>query len=909
MRRNPLVLLLIGLGVVLLLGILGIFRSMLVDYWWFSSLGFGAAYRRIVFTQVWLWLLGFVLGAGAVISGFVVARRFAGPVPAGDQRWGQWTVPSSTLRKATAAFFWSGAGVVGLIGGSAALFLWRPVLMFLYRTPFGVEDPLFGNDIGFYVFTLPIVRFIPRVLLRLTWVSFGAAIVYYLAVGALRVTDLRRIPQRAFAHLTLTLGIVFVLIALGHFLDRYQYLRSSGGALFGAGYADVHARIPACWVMTFISLGTAAAFFALRSRRRLKLLAGALAAYVGCMVIFQGIYPAMLQSVRVAPNELELEKPYIANMIESTLAAYGLDKIEPAQYPVRQGLSHQDVIAEDDTIGNIRLWDWRPLQDTYRQIQGIRSYYEFNDVDVDRYDLAEGRTQVLLSVRELDARKLPESWVNQRLVYTHGYGFCMSPVSEHTEEGLPILTVRDIPPVAPEELPVEQPRVYFGEGTTGYVLANTQTEEFDYPVEEGNEYIHYDGKGGVRVGGVLRRMILAMEFGDVKIMLNRDINPDSRVLFRRLISERVAHVAPYLMLDSDPYPVIVDGRLVWIQDAYTRTVFYPYSQPVSLPDRRLGLNYLRNSVKVVVDAYDGTMTFYVVDEDDPLVRTYAKMFPSVYTPGEEMPAALRAHLRYPVDLFNIQVQRYSTFHMRDPQAFYNREDPWQVAYETYQGSDQRVESYYVTMRLPDGDAAEFIVMLPLTPRGKDNMIAWMAGRCDGDRYGELVCYLFPKGRLIDGPRQVESRIDQDPEISQQLTLWGQGGSSVIRGNLLVIPIAGGLLYVEPLYIQAQRSDAIPQLRRVIVAHEQKVAMAATLPGALRAVFGEEGLPAPSPDVAPAPGVLVPEGEPRAVLQEALDHYEAAQKALKDADWQEYGRRINAMKAALDRLDAMLGQQP
>jgi hypothetical protein len=363
------------------------------------------------------------------------------------------------------------------------------------------------------------------------------------------------------------------------------------------------------------------------------------------------------------------------------------------------------------------------------------------------------------------------------------------------------------------------------------------------------------------------------------------------------------------MLDSDPYPVVVGGRLLWIQDAYTRTVSYPYSRPVSLPDRRLGLNYIRNSVKVVVDAYDGRMTFYVVDDQDPLVRTYQSMFPSVYTPGDQMPAEVREHLRYPVDLFNIQVQKFSTFHMRDPKVFYNEEDPWQVAYETYRGSDQLVESYYVTMRMPDADAAEFLVMVPLTPRGKQNMIAWMAGRCDGDRYGELVCYLFPKGRQIGGPLQVEGYIDQDPDISQQLTLWGQGGSNVIRGNLLVIPIDGGLLYVEPLYIQA-RSGAIPQLKRVIVAYGKRVAMADTLPGALRAVFGREAPAEPAPGRPPLPeaGVLVPEGEARVVLQGALEHYEAAQEALKAADWEAYGRHMQAVKAALDQLDAALRRE-
>ena len=910
-RRSVIILVVVGCLLVLLSGLFRILCGVLVDYWWFGALGYAPVYTRILFTKIGLWWLGFAVAFGATACGFLLAQRVAGPRLLTDYQWRGVSLSLAAVRTLVNAVCWSGAVVVGLIGGSASVALWHRVLLFLNRVPFDSVDPIFGHNIGFYVFVFPLAVYVRGMLQVLAWVSLVAAALYYLATGTLVVGRTPLLPRRAFSHLSKTAGLIFVLVAAGYFLDRYALLYSTQGVSFGAGYTDVHARLPACWVMVAASLGVSLVFFAVGSAARLKLMAVSVAVWAGCLVLAQGLAPQFLQWARVGPNELRLEQPYIANTITQTRKAYKLDAVREVQYPVKEDLRYEEVLAEHLTIKNVRLWDWRPLRQTYRQLQAIRSYYDFNDVDVDRYELDGSYTQALLSVRELRHDKLPpeaQTWINLRLQYTHGYGLCLSPVNESTEDGLPVLIVKDIPPQAPPELELQQPRIYYGQSTSDYVFVSTGTEEFDYPMGDRNVRRSYDGGGGVRMDGFWRKLVFALQFRDMKILLSSELVEGSRVMFRRLISGRIARVAPYLLVaDVDLYPVVHDGRIYWMQDAYTRSSLYPYSEPAR--DRRL--NYIRNSVKVVVDAYEGDMTFYVADETDPLVQAYAKMFPEVYRPISEMPPGLRKHVRYPLGLFGLQAAKYATFHMRDPQTFYNQEDPWEVAMEEYGGQKQRVESYYIVMRLADSETAEFLVMLPFTPKGKDNMIAWLAGRCDGDHYGELVAYMFPKGKVVSGPLQVENWIDQDPDISQQLTLWGQGGSSVIRGNLLVIPIAGGILYVEPLYIRAA-GGGVPQLKRVITAYGMRVAMAPNLAESLRALFGKgvvaqpEAAPEEAPPEPPAL-VRLPDEEARALLQGALDHYSKAQQALREADWQQYGLHMQQMKAKLDAVAESLSQ--
>ncbi len=895
-NRRLVVAIVVACALVLLVGLVRVLCRILVDYWWFDSVGFSSVYVRMLSVKVLLWWMGFVLGLGATVSGYLIARRIVVPTPAATYQWGSWTFSPLGFRRFVAALCLTAAVLVGLVAGSAVVALWYRTLLFLNRVPFGHADPVFHNDVGFYVFVYPLVVYLRSLAQVLVWCSFATAVFYYVASGALVVRGALAIPRRAFSHLSKTVGVVFVLVAAGYFLDRYSLLYSNRGVAFGAGYTDIHARLPGCWIMLVVSLGAAFVFFLAGSLRRLKLVGASMAVWVGCAVLFQGVYPGFLQWYRVNANEFQLEEPYIRNTIEQTLKAYKMDGIKEVPYPVAEDLRYEEVVSDRLTINNIRLWDWRPMRDAYRQIQEMRLYYDISEVDVDRYTLERGYTQTMVALRELNHSKLPakaQSWVNMHLEYTHGYGLCLSAVNEHTEKGLPVLRVKNIPPEGPPGLELERPQIYYGEKTENYVFVNTEREEIDYPMGDTNVRTRYEGGGGVPVASRWRKLVFALQFRDVKILLTDLLVDGSRVMYHRLVTERVRRVAPYLMLDQDPYSVVHQGRIYWIQDAYTRSSFYPYSEP-----SRLGrLNYIRNSVKVVIDAYDGSMVFYVADDEDPLIRANAGAFPQVYKGMSEMPAGLRSHVRYPEDMFNIQSDKLASFHMRDPQVFYNQEDTWDVPLETYGYEKLRMESYYIIMRLPDSQTAEFLVMLPFTPRGKPNMIAWLAGRCDGEHYGELLLYRFPKGKIIYGPAQIEGYIDQDSEISQQLTLWSQRGSSVIRGNLLVIPIAGGILYVEPLYIQAEQG-AVPQLKRVITALGERVAMERTLSESLAALFrgqeapvAEEGVEEPA---LPAPVVG---REILLLLDEALEDHDKAQEALGE------------MRAKLDALKDKLPAAP
>ncbi|MBA7559573.1 hypothetical protein ES708_01188 [subsurface metagenome] len=557
------------------------------------------------------------------------------------------------------------------------------------------------------------------------------------------------------------------------------------------------------------------------------------------------------------------------------------------------------------TIDNIRLWDHRPLKDTYNQIQSIRLYYDFHDVDVDRYIIDGEYQQVMLSARELSVEKLAgeaQTWVNRQLQFTHGYGIALSPVNEVSAEGLPILLVKDIPPVG--DFNIERPQIYFGEKTDHYVIVKTKTQEFDYPMGDENIYGYYQGEDGVSLDSFMRRLVYAWQFGDLNILISGELTPESRVLYYRNITERVNHLAPFLELDSDPYLVMTDGRLFWIQDAYTTSDRYPYSEPLG------SINYIRNSVKVVIDAYDGSVTFYVTDPEDALIRTYQAIFPELFVPAEQMPESLRVHLRYPEDMFNIQAKVYQTYHMRDARVFYNKEDLWAVPKEFYAGREQLMEPYYIIMRLPDEEREEFLLMLPFTPVNKNNTIGWLAARCDGENYGKLLAYHFPKERLVYGPSQIENRIQQDTVITEQLALWGRGGSRVIRGNLLLIPLGESLLYVEPVFLQAE-TGGLPQLKRVIVVAGDRIAMEPTLKEGIAAIFGTEVPPTEPPVVTP-PAPPEPE-EPVAadianLIEEAQRHYNKAQEYLKAGDWAGYGRELSALEAVLDRLAELAAEE-
>jgi len=641
--------------------------------------------------------------------------------------------------------------------------------------------------------------------------------------------------------------------------------------------------------MLSASLALAGAAVATVFLKRFALLAASGGAYVALIAVVLVFLPSIVQQYKVKPNELELETPYIEHNIDFTRKAYLLDRVETRDYPGLSDLTYAEAQKNADTLRNVRLWDWRPIGQTYRQTQEIRAYYKFYEVDVDRYRLeAGGYRQVMLSARELE-QNLPESartWVNEHLQYTHGYGLVMSSVAEKTDEGLPVYLIKDLPPKTTEGLEVTRPAIYYGEKTPGYRIVATEIRELDYPKGDENVYTYYAGRGGIPLGGRVKRLLFAWSLSDVNILLSDYITPSSRIQMWRRTQERVSRVAPFLQLDNDPYLVLSAGKLYWIQDAYTTSSSFPYAAPY-----RGAVNYIRNSVKVVVDAFEGSVDFYVADPDDPVVAAYRAAFPGLFKDLSGMSADLRAHLRYPEDLFKIQVQMYRTYHMSIPQVFYNKEDLWAVPNEKYAGSTVPMEPYYVLVRLPGGDKLEYLIMTPMTPANRDNMIAWVAGRCDAPGYGRMIAFELPKERLIYGPLQIEAMIDQDDVISQQLSLWDQRGSRVIRGNLVVIPLDHSFLYVEPVYLIAEENN-IPQLRRVIVVYGKRVVMEPTLAGALRTVFS-----APTSSLGKGAGGARPGGMPPTrgpALDEARQLFDRAEDALRKGDWVQFGQAMEKL---------------
>jgi len=636
-------------------------------------------------------------------------------------------------------------------------------------------------------------------------------------------------------------------------------------------------------------------------RRDWRIPAAGLAVFFAVLVVGTGIYPSLVQKLKVVPNEIALEKPYLEKNIQYTNLAYGLDNIKYQEFPAEERLTREDLKRNELTVKNIRLWDHAPLLSTYSQLQEIRTYYKFIDVDNDRYFVNGEYRQVMLSPRELSYRALPaRTWVNEHIIYTHGYGAVLGPVNRISPEGLPEFFIKDIPPVSSADIKITRPEIYYGETSNEYVFVRTKREEFDYPVGEKNVYTQYQGKGGVPLS-FWKKVVFAVRFGSLDILLSNDVTGESRIMYYRKIHDRVSRVAPFVRLDPDSYLVISkEGRLLWVLDGYTVTDRFPYSEPVP----GLG-NYIRNSVKAVVDAYDGTVSLYTSDPKDPIIQTYAKIFPGVFQPLEQMPDDLRSHIRYPQALLSIQARMYGTYHMQDPQVFYNKEDLWTIPRKAAsgQGSEKEYPPYYTIMKLPEGKKEEFVVLLPFTPSKKDNMSAWMAGRCDVPHYGEVLVYVFPKQKMIYGPRQIEARIDQEAEISKQLSLWSQRGSQVIRGDLLAIPIEKSILYVEPLYLAAEKSQ-LPELKRVIVAFGNSLAMEENLELALQRVFGGEVMREKAAPKAVLGAAAPPEKrrtDPE-IAAEALAHYRKAQDFLRQGNWAGYGEELRKMEEGLKALE-------
>ena len=889
------------IGIIFLVVIIvGAISSIYIDLIWFKSVQYITVFWKILLTKGVVMLF---FAAAFFIMSFInlsFARRFA-PEFQVEISQDELERPEIQLYKSLQNIqidkklvLWFSL-IVALFMGFSESSSWEKILIYLNRTSFGISDPIFNRDIGFYMFSLPFWEFVRN------WLSFAITIItvvvaaIYVIKKAVKYEYKKLIIETPVkVHLSLLIGLILILKSWQYWLGAFKILYSTRGVIFGAGYTAIHADLLALRVLMVVALICAALFFATARKENWKLPVLGLAVLIGVSVLLGGIYPEIMQRAIVLPNESTKETPYILNNIEATRLAYGLDKIREEEFPVKEEISLEDIEKNRETIGNIPLWDWRPIKQTLKQIQAIRLYYDFNSVDMDRYYFNGNYQQVMVSPRELNSAKIPpqaRTWVNEKLVYTHGYGVVVNPVNKISGEGLPHLLIKDIPPVSSVDLTITRPEIYYGEITEGYVMVKTKAKEFDYPKGNENVYSTYVGSGGLPVSSLWRRILFSIKYSNPQILLTTNLTRDSRIMIYRNIQKRVTKVAPFLSYDNDPYMVVSkEGKLFWIQDAYTISNNYPYSTPITGGY----FNYIRNSVKVVIDAYNGTMDFYIVDQKDPLVKVYQNMFPQLFKNFDQMPENLKEHIRYPKDIFQVQAELYSTYHMTDPDVFYNKEDYWNIPNEIYAENEIKMEPYYIVTKLPGHQREEFILMTPFTPSTKNNMIAWLAAKNDQPEYGNLIVYKFPKEKLIFGPMQIEARIDQDSEISQQLTLWGQKGSTVIRGNLLVIPIGESILYVEPLYLRAETGE-IPELKRVIISNGSDVVIGNNLEDALGKLFvrsfGERE--------------IVVTGEEKTLkdlIQEAAGYFENAQKFAGEGNWGKYGEELQKLEQTLKLLE-------
>jgi uncharacterized protein len=881
---------------VLLLAIIS-FRqavALYVDWLWFDEVGYAQ-----VFTSSLSYKFILALLAGAFLFALIYTNVKAAAKPPRGIRFldsdNVIELPSLELvDPVLKRMLLPGALLLGLFAAPQAAGRWESFLLFFNSVPFGLADPLFGIDLGFFVFKLPALwALYSWFITTLSFALIATAAVYLLYRGVQYGPRGLFLAQPARTHLLILISCILAVKAAGYFLNSYDLVYSSRGAAFGASYADVYAILPALRILTFVALIAAALSLAQIYRPGFALLIAGIATLAILHVLGLNLYPSLIQRFRVVPNEVDAEREFIQRNIRFTRTAYGLDKIESKDFPAEESLTLTDLRRNDATIKNIRLWEHRPLLATYAQLQEIRTYYKFVDVDNDRYTIDGTYRQVMLSARELSHQHLPSRiWINEHLTYTHGYGVVFGPVNQVTPEGLPEFFIKDIPPVS-EKLKITRPEIYYGELANDYVFVNTTARELDYPSGDQNIYTKYEGRGGVSIGSFWRKLLFSAHFATLRIALSRDIVTDSRILYHRQIHERIKKIAPFIRFDRDAYLVIgQNGRLVWIIDGYTTSDRFPYSAPT----RRQGENYIRNSVKTVIDAYNGTVDFYLADPNDPIVLAYGKIFPNLFKPFDSMPEDLRAHIRYPQDLFTIQANMYATYHMQDPQVFYNKEDLLSIPRQTIDGREREMEPYYTIMRLPDESKEEFVLLLPFTPNKRDNMRAWLAARSDPPHYGKLIALDFPKAKLVYGPKQIDARIEQDAFISQQLSLWGQRGSQVIRGSLLAIPIEKSLLYVQPLYLAAEQGS-LPELKRVLVAFGNQIAMEETLEQSLQRVFGGKA-PGDVPQRTAAPELR---SDDKNLARQALDAFQRSQESLRQGNWAGYGEELKRVESLLREM--------
>ena len=890
----------VGIAILLLLlFLLKPFATLYTDFLWFRALGYGGVFGTRFSAQLWsffifailFWAIGGVnvllaLNSGRRLSSIGIRQRLI-------------TAPSTIL--AMLAVF-----LLGLLFGRIASSQWQTILTFFNQKPFGVQDPIWHQDVSFYVFSLPFYRFVWGWLL-------GVVILMMLVVGGLYASRVGfqnlRLPARAVRHISVLAAVFAALLAVHYRLDLYELLLSKRGFVYGVGYADAVARIPAYWIMTVLMVLIAIGLLANAAGARLTALPAALVVWLGAAFILLVLFPGVVQRFQVGPNEIARETPYIKNEIAFTRQAYGLNNVTDRPFTPSDTLTADVVARNPQTVQNARLWDPQlALPYTLENIQSLRTYYQFypNEIAVDRYQLGGQYLQLLLAARELnpsEVQRIASSWVNQKLEYTHGYGVVAARANQGTSQGDPVLTLQDIPPAGVPT--VTESGIYFGRHTQNYVLTNSKQPELDYSTGQSEKYTAWKGTTGVPLSSGLRSLAFAIRFGDINLLISPQLTSQSQMLFNRAVQDRVAALTPFLQFDQDSYVVVVDGHVYWIMDGYTVTDHYPYSDIAPLEAGPLaGVNYARNSIKVVIDAYSGATTYYQIDPKDALANTYGSMFPGLFKPFSQMPAGLQAHIRYPRDLFNLQAQKYTLFHITDPNTFYTREDLWSIAKENLvqAGGLSTMRPFYLIMRLPGEPQEEFVTILPYTPNGKTNMIAYLAARSDQPDYGTLFDFRFPRSSLVTGPQQVEANIDQAPLIKSQFALLNASGSQVIRGNLLVFPIENSLLYIEPVYLQSS-NVAKPQLKKVIAATGQNVVMEDTLDKALASLLGT------APPSTPTGPTTAPSGTVAQLIADAKRHYDAALAALRNNDFATYGKEIQAVGDILNRLATLQSAGP
>lgn len=906
--------------------------SLYTDLLWFKEVGFQQVFWKVLSSRaILVGSFGLVFFVLCLVNLLVVGR--AAPsyrIPTGDQ-----DDPFERFREAFIPFpRWIPVAIsafLGLLFSLRLAPLWDRFVLAMNAVPFDAVDPIFKKDIGFFMFRLPMYQLVYSWLFSALVVVILLVTAAYYLTGAIRPqAAIDRVSPQVKVHLSVLIGLAALLRAWGYRINQYELVYSQRGTVGGASFTDINAELPALKLLVAISIISAVLFLVNIRFRGWTLPTIGVGLWLLTSILAAGLFPFVVQRFRVEPAELQKERPFIDRNIKATRSAFGLQDMKVQEFPIEPGLSPESVAENQTTLNNVRLWDPQTLMSAFRQLQEIRTYYKFQDVDVDRYNLKPERRQLMLALRELDVDSLQNrSWLNDHLVYTHGYGAVASPTNESTGEGGPELFLRDIPPVSQApELKLDKPGIYFGEGPATYSVINTEQRELDYTAPEGNKTTVYDGKAGVRLEHLFRRLAFAWRFRDVNLAISGLIDGDSRVIFNRDIRERVRKAAPFLELDGDPYAVISEGRIKWILDAYTVSNMYPYAESVNLAERtniRGGINagepsilgnenYVRNSVKVTIDAYDGTISMYVWDEEDPLIQAWGKAFPSLFLEKDEMPADLQAHVRYPEDLFRIQAYVYQRYHMTNPTDFYQREDEWVIPENPMRGTGTQaaptseLEPYYVLMRLPDTDKEEYVMILPMNPRNRPNMVSLLAAKSDQGEFGQLADFRFPKGVQTGGVGQILSRINANEEISRTITLLEQSGSDVILGNLLVIPVGKSILYSQPLFLQAS-TNAIPELKYVILATNEEVKMAPTLDQALQAlledaptVITEPGTPAAPP---PSPGPPAPAPSPGTetrdeLLQQASDALNAADAAARNGDWATYGSQLQRARDALQR---------